>query len=370
MIALNNAIYRMRKTRQFPLLNSGYRFPGITFTRNSTRRYFNASGLSVVAAVDEWPVEYDQATLAYKGRSIWESRTNVALHNRDLTNAAWTKSNTTAAKTATGIDGVANSASTLTATAGNGTCLQAITLASSARFQSCWIKRRTGSGQIEMTTDNGTTWTAVTVTASWARVSIPTQTLANPTVGFRIVTSGDAVDIDFVQNENGTFATPEIETAGSAVARAADLAAITSIGSFYNQPQGTFVVAGTSASVANIAQQVFYVSDNSSSEAMFLRRTTLGNLAVAVNDGGVAQADVTGGAVAASASFRCALSYEANNISISVDGAAVVTDSAATIPTVTRIDIGSTFAGAQPFNGWISSLSYHAVALPGQLRTL
>jgi hypothetical protein len=146
-------------------------------------------------------LDYDPVTHAAKGLLCEPQATNSCLWNRDLTNAAWTKSNVTAAKDQTGVDGVANAASKITATAANGTCLQAITLASSARYQTAFVQRITGSGVINMTMDNGTTWTAITVTSSWQRLEIPTQTLANPTVGFRIVTSGDAVAVDLVQNE-------------------------------------------------------------------------------------------------------------------------------------------------------------------------
>ena len=169
--------------------------------------------------------DYNQSTLAAKGLLLESARTNVVLWNRDLTAASWTKTNVTAAKDQTGIDGVTNSASKITATAGNGTTLQAITLASSARFQSAYVKRVTGSGVVEMTMDNGATWTAVTVTADWTLVSIPTQTLANPTVGFRIVTSGDAIAVDYVQNENGAFASSPIFTTTASIARATDIPA-------------------------------------------------------------------------------------------------------------------------------------------------
>lgn len=179
------------------------------------------------------------------GLLVEDSRTNVVLWNRDLTNVVWTPTNITAAKDQTGPDGVSNSASSLLATAGNGTILQSITLASSARAQSAYIKRITGTGTINMTMDNGSTWTAVTVTANWNQVSIPTQTLANPVVGFQIVTSGDAIAVDFVQNENGIFATSPIPTTTVAVARAGDTV----------QPISTLssVLAGDPASfVANI----------------------------------------------------------------------------------------------------------------------
>lgn len=148
--------------------------------------------------------------------------TNRALQNRDLTNAAWTKTNITAAKTQTGIDGVANSASLITASAGNGTVLQTVTLASSQRFQSAYVKRVTGSGVVNMTTDGGATWTAITVTGSYTRVSIPAQTVTNPSFGFQIVTNGDAIAVDFVQNETGSEWSSPIAVGAAAVTRAAE----------------------------------------------------------------------------------------------------------------------------------------------------
>lgn len=143
---------------------------------------------------------------------------------RTISSAAliWTPSNLTTSYTATGPDGVANSASTLTATAANATALQAITSASSSRLTSVYIKRRTGSGNIDLTQDNGTTWTTQTVTSSWTRVALAAVTSTNPTVGIRIVTSGDAVDVWCFQHETGTVATSPIITYGAAVARAAD----------------------------------------------------------------------------------------------------------------------------------------------------
>jgi hypothetical protein len=156
------------------------------------------------------------------GLLIEDARTNVVLWNRDLTNVAWSKTNITAAKDQTGADGAATSASSLLATAANGTALQAITLASAAAFQSAYVKRLAGTGTVNMTMDNGATWTAITPTANWTLLSIPTQTLANPTVGFRIVTSGDQIAVDFVQNENGTFGSSPIPTTTTAATRAAD----------------------------------------------------------------------------------------------------------------------------------------------------
>lgn len=161
-----------------------------------------------------------------QGQLIERSKTNIVLWNRDLTNAVWVKSNVTVAKDQTGADGIANSASSLTATSTDGTVLQTTTLGSSPCGQSAYVKRLVGSGTVSMTMDNGSTWTAITLTSGWTRVNIPAQTLANPTVGFKLATSGDAIAVDFVQNEL-VFATTlpglssPIATTTTAVTRAA-----------------------------------------------------------------------------------------------------------------------------------------------------
>lgn len=123
--------------------------------------------------------------------------TNSCQHSFDLTNAAWTKSNTTAALTQTGLRGDSNGASLLTATANNGTAIYASVTAASAAHGSRWfLKRSVGTGTVEITMDNGSTWTDVTAglaAASGWYEAIASQTLTNPQFGIRLGTSGDAV---------------------------------------------------------------------------------------------------------------------------------------------------------------------------------
>jgi hypothetical protein len=87
-------------------------------------------------------------SLACQGLLVEEARTNICLYARDLTQSNYTKTSATAALTATGVDGVANKASTLTASAANGTAVQNITSASAARSLSMFVKRRTGTGTV------------------------------------------------------------------------------------------------------------------------------------------------------------------------------------------------------------------------------
>jgi len=298
-----------------------------------------------------------------------ESRTNVVLWNRDLTNAAWTKSSITAAKDQTGPDGVANSASSITATGANGTVLQAITLGSSARFQTARIKRITGSGTIQMTMDNGATWTSVTVTSAWTRVSIPTQTLANPTVGFRIVTSGDAVAVDFVQNENGTSATSDIPTTTASVTRANDIAYIANASSILTRPFTMAMEFSPSPLNSNHFYGAWSVGGNGADYGGF--RWTGSLLLVAIRQNATAGGDISlSSSKPALTSNRLAAAVRVLSTSTSMNGSAPV--SASNIHTVAfdRLEIGSDGARGAIQNSFIQRVQIHGDVSDSQLTML
>ena len=121
--------------------------------------------------------------------------TNSQIQSNDLTNAEWTAAGVTVAKNETGIDGVANSACTLTATGANGTVLANIITAASVLGDqaTAWhIKRKTGTGQVEITVDGGISWVPVPLTTGFERF-VTFKNMTNPQIGIRITTSGDEV---------------------------------------------------------------------------------------------------------------------------------------------------------------------------------
>lgn len=192
------------------------------------------------------------------------ARTNNLLWCRDLTNAAWVKTTMTTALTSTGICGQASAATRLTATAGNATCLQTFTMASAARTFSAYVKRITGTGTINITRDNGTSWTDITSlisTVDYTRVNIPGTSVTNPTCGFRIVTNGDAIDVDYCQDEAGVFQSNPISTTTTAVTRNYDILSYSTAGNL-NDPTGTLLLSqklnssGNNGTVRTIATGV------------------------------------------------------------------------------------------------------------------
>lgn len=153
--------------------------------------------------------------------------TNLQIQSNDLTNIEWTATNVTPAQDVEGIDGFLTSACTLTATAGNGTVVGGAITAASGNHATVWyLKRKTGTGAIELTLDNGGTWQDVTaqVNSGWTLVAVDQAALTNPQIGIRIVVNADAVYVGNAECYEGTTkevaaTLPPIFTTAASVSR-------------------------------------------------------------------------------------------------------------------------------------------------------
>ena len=179
------------------------------------------------------------------GTGLWVEKNTVCstVFNRDLTNAMWVKTNITATRDQAGqdVNETANTGTRLTATGANATCLQSVTRTIRDFRVSAYVKRVTGTGVIEMTVDGGSTWVDVTSqigATDYALVSIPYQNLANPQPGFRIVTSGDEIAVDFFQCQDGRFVDTPVIWDGGIASRGNELATFNTTGTVhYNDGQ-------------------------------------------------------------------------------------------------------------------------------------
>ncbi len=327
-------------------------------------RYFNTTNGNSVDG-NGVVTEGSGTTITGGGYLPEPAATNLALHSRDFTNAAWVATNITPAQDATGIDG-ATQASTLTATAANGTILQTITSASSAHTFAVFVARKTGTGTIEMTIDGGTTWVDITssLTSDITDRFTVTQTLANPSIGFRIVTSGDEIEVDVAQLEATAFSTSPIITSGSTVTRVKDSLStvLTSV-----TPWSCFADI-TAPSYINAANDNIMGFDNI---ANYLRLESDTNIRVRRDNADVTVSKSSGTYL--NTRVKIAANLEVNNGILAASGATTGTDgSAPTVNGFTGLGIGQTaVTAAGQLRGRMHEITvYGAAQTQAQLEDL
>jgi hypothetical protein len=228
-----------------------------------------------------------------------------------------------------------------------------------------------------LTVVSGTpTGTATSVGNGWWRVTItytfPAIGAADTLVIYPSTTTGSIGENVFAwgaQLEVGAFATSYIPTVASTVSRSADVATMTgaNFSTWYNQSEGTFVVASAPYSAGNFTSAS--ATDGSTNNRVQV--TSSNTIQFLVGTGGVVQAILDAGTVNGGATNLTAGAYRINDFAASINGSAVATDTSGTIPTVTRLDVGNLSGFAEFLNGHIRAIAYYNTRLPNtQLQTL
>jgi hypothetical protein len=194
------------------------------------------------------------------------------------------------------------------------------------------------------------------------------------------VTNSAAVDftlrIGLPQLELGAFATSVIPTTTTALTRNADVASMTGtdFSSWYNQTEGTLYAEGFvyTAPANTVNPCLFSIDDNTGSNRIQLYRGNNNgspNAGLAVVNGGSIQSLITAGNTQFQ-NGKIAGAYKVDNFAASLNGAAAVTDTTGTIPTVTQMQIGTGPALAN-VNGTIRRIAYYPTRLANeQLQAL
>jgi hypothetical protein len=389
--------------------------PRITFTRASGATYFNSAGVLSTAANNEARFDYDPVTLAARGLLIEEQRTNSIRNNTmqgAVVGAPGTLPTNWSASLAGGLSrevfavGQVNGINYIdlrvfgTTTNTNlalNLAFEPITGVSSASGQawaeSMYLSLVGGSlsgvanTRLYLSSTDGVSELAyfnlgdVTPTSALTRFS---GTASPATAGMTAVRPmlwaqhngvGTAVDftlrIGLPQLELGAFATSVIPTTTTALTRAADVATMTgaNFSDWYNQTEGTLYFEGSVVGSTGADQIGLNANNNAFTERIRLGKgPTTPRLTIV--DGGIVQADLTGGTWAVNAVKKLAGAYALNSIAFSIDGAVPLTDTAATIPTPTQLQIGNEQL-ATFLNGHIRAFSYYPKRLSaGQLQAL
>ena len=209
---------------------------GEVWTINGTAKVFGSNADATYGIPAQWDANGPFGEISTPAQTDLLGVTDAI--RRTMSDAGWVATNVTKG-TATGADGTAAIAASLTATAGNGTALFTTVLGAAVRTFGALVRRKTGAGVINITGDNGVTWTAITLTTQYQPFYFTTASAANPVVGFRIVTSTDAIEVDFNTLVAGSNKFPVFTPTN--VNEAADVLQYVSAG---NVPTNDFVVYG------------------------------------------------------------------------------------------------------------------------------
>jgi hypothetical protein len=325
----------------------------------------NANGLIELVASGVPRLDYytSGGTAGCPALLVEPAATNLALHSRDLTNAVWSGTTVTTAKNAVGADGVASGATTITATAASGTVLQALSHASQSRVFSAYIRRVTGTGAIELTTNGGTNWTTVTISSLYTQVACAAQTVASGTVGIRLAVSGDVIEVDFTQGEVGPVATSPNATTSGTVTRNADVINVSTASGCIGQTEGTiYAELDFSRAIASIA----IILGNPSNENFRIRKAA--NFSVLVQAVNTPSGTVTlfTSPAASAGIYKVAFGYKNGEYAMSINGAAVLTSSNSTnfpVNGLNVISLGETIGGVPYFNDRIRAFALYPTRL-------
>ena len=356
----------------------------VTFARASTGTRFNSSGVMVSEAVDAPRFDHDPgASNAARGLLIEGQRTNLILRSNDLSNASWAKLNATAAQTATDLFGNANSASTFTVSSAGGTgqsrISQAVTI-SGTNAVICAVLKAVTAQYVQLSTSGMTTnpigrfdLGAGTVMSGsdssarimslgsgryccWLLVPVGADPIGNMQInaitaagGTSVIFDGGSFEVLATSVESGNFPTSYIPTVASQVTRSKDEAIVsgTAFSDWFNASEGTFYVEFTMLPGARPDRRILSINDGTDNERMTVTENGSAQLVVTVRDGGVDQASMTAHTITDYAAVhKLAFAFKANDFAVSVNGAAAVTDSSGTVPTVDRMHIASDSSGA------------------------
>ena len=277
----------------------------------------------------------------------------TAAIRRTMTDVGWVNGGTVTVGAAVGVDGVADAAASITggAVTATNTILFTTVLGAAVRTYSAWIRRKTGTGTIEITKDGGVGWTDITatLTTAYKQFEVTTASAANPIVGFRITTNLDAIEVDFNTLEAATFANPTPIPLN--VSKAADVLTYPVAGNF-NTAEGTVYAEWTSAVPTGTAPAIIGDGASANQFPIYINGSTKASTYDGTN---VVQA---GSAITLPTTtiHKAAMSWSGSTLSGSSDGSVAATGTFDGSMGITTIAIGFSNAASTYLFGSIRNV--------------
>jgi hypothetical protein len=349
--------------------------PRITFARSgATATRINSGGYIETVAADTPRFDFNPVTLACSGLLIEESRSNISLLSENF--SGWTpQPGVTITSSQPGSPANTSTAALLTKTGAS--TFQSINRSSTvanatAYVASIFIKNvdaaQTRYRVISNTADvslfvdwSNPSANGVNYGNGWYRFSIAfTSATTSANVFIYPASSGTATGSILVwgtQLEAGTFATSYIPTTTTALTRNADVATMTgtNFSDWWQASKGGAQVQAIQSTVSGIRPLVQY--DDGTADNIIALRGNATNPELQIVDGGVSQVQLDVGTIVANTPYSLTGWWATNDCKARKDSGAVVTDTTATIPTVTQARLGSD--GTNYLNGHLVTVNYY-----------
>ncbi len=378
-----------------------------TVDRDTVKYVLNSSGDIASVAIDTPAIEYNTDG-TYKGLLVEPASTNICLQSEDI-NTTWSPVNATPTQsTEETPDGdTTNKYIKLIDDGGGGTgeiiVYQNITVSASTKYTaSVFLKadqlafarlRANGyDGGIDGTqyfglSGAGTKGAAVALDDStieaypngWYRCSITwTQGAADTSFQFRIIVadsiSNSTVDRDgtssiFVwgaQVEASPIATSYIPTTTASVTRNKDDISLTGASDLIGQSEGTLYVEVDWRLTTGTTQEILYASDGTGNNRVTLNKSSADQLVMLARANGVPLTEQGESSTAYSGIQKIAFAYKSDDFELYRNGSSISSDttgSLAELATLTRIDLGHTFAATAQANMWIRAVALYKTRL-------
>jgi hypothetical protein len=377
--------------------------PPVVTRTGATATRINERALMELCAANSPRFDYDPVTRACRGLLIEEQRANLVLQSQNF-GVTWTLNGTptiTAAAYTFGslsLDLIGDDSGS--AVEGY---LQNITFTGNAvKAVSIFAKFASAPSSVALLRDTTASANRLYATITWSPAGIPSVAMATGTLlgtddygsglyRFRFqttsVTAANSHQIQVfpatdaagsvgllgatymggVQAEDAVFPSSYIPTTTATVTRNSDNISVTTITGWFNTLEGSLVASAmlNTIGLGSDTPALAALDDNTANEELqFYVTRSSGARNFKVVDGGVSQADIgPAGTVANATPFIMAAAYKLNDFALSVDGAAASTDVSGTLPSPTRLRLGSSGAGVNFLNGWLRSLSYYQARL-------
>jgi hypothetical protein len=366
----------------------------LTVTRATTATRVNSSGLISSVASNVPRLDYSNGTCP--SILVEPQRTNLVTYSSSFDNGAWTKENVTITANSTiSPDGTSNADSLIENTLNDAHYIDVRPTVTNANHSvSIYVKangrtkfqlREGSNGDVSAFDLNNPSGNIKSVGNGWFRVVL-TTTPASTTFIFQLRLLDNSGNLVYTGNgtsglyiwgaqlEAGSYATSYIPTTSASVTRNADVISKTGISSLIGQTEGTiYAEVKVSKLIGTASRYIFHISDGTVNNRIYMAFSGSSSnvLRGRIFSGGTLQCSIDTSTLTNTGTYKIALAYKNNDIVFYVNGVQIGTDTSATIPTCSRVDLGHNYAGASQFSDSINNANIWKTRLSNsELETL